>query len=419
MEGTFEKLDRLNTFLQELVEESPDTSFELLHRVSIATSNPFEQSIDNSPISISDDLEMQIQRILLDLDRSNMIKEDFYSEKIRDIYKISFTKSEIEDLINSLYNLLKGKECIIRLGKETYNLLLNNSECLYDNTDAIENKFNYCGHDIRKITKEIKLSFENEFQEKKKNYMENERINLESQLQEAEKLKRLYLDKLKDLALFNNQLDKKKKIIELQELKMQRTQSNEIITKELEGKINSLKKISDLDGNTEKSRISLKIEQAKNKITNMRVEKCLSESQKTVSVLLRVVKAMEREFSLNEIPRKELVQKYPENTQATKTNGKERRKYRLNSLKKQEENFRDYIESVKVQIKKKEIELNEREKNLSEKGLKNPNNEELIELMKTSLDKMNEHTKNNEHEKEIFEKEKINIINLNEKIMKI
>ena len=344
-----------------------------------------------------------------------MIIEDLYSERFRDLNKVIFTRTEVKSLIASLNSLFLGKSCIITLGKESYNITLNTMEIDNREITTIENSIMDCGHDIIKIRREIVLDVERELREKKSLYNDKNRANFENLLEEADALKQHYADKLKDLILFSNQLELKEKAIELKELKIQKNQADGVLPEDLEEKLKKLESNITSADHEEKSRIALKIEQIKNKMTNMRVEKVISESKQTTSVLSRVVRAMEREVSSDEKQRKKLLEKYTESHQIAPVEGE---RPSLNTLKKQEENFKVYMEKARGRLKKKEAELIEKEKYLSEK-LIGVGNKELIDLMKNSLDKLNQQKEENEREREMLEREKLDIVNLNERIMKI
>jgi hypothetical protein len=387
MEEVTDQIDRLNEALQQVMEGIANTSIERSHKLSIVDSNYLDAFSEGSSLEIPDDFESKLERLLLDLDRYKMILEDISSEKLRNSIKLSFTKTELKELIESLKNLYSGGHCMINLGKDVFYLTLNTNDSTNDLRDVtiIENSILDCGHDITKIRKEIALDIERSMQQKKKQYMEKATAHFEAQLEELDKLKKAYNDKLEDLVLFSTQLGKKEKILEIRELKLEKVNSDPKTAQELEEKLKDLESNCSLHMNEDQSKIELKIEQMKNKIANLRVEKVISESRHTTSVLSRVVKAMEREVSFDEKQRKKLFDKYSESHASNFDNTKSG----MLGIRKQEEAFRIYTEKAKNRLKKKELELSEKEKLLEEQWKKISESKDLIELMKISIDKLN------------------------------
>ena len=417
MDEVNDQIDRLNFALQQVMDKIGNTSVDRTPRVSITNSNWLDDASDNS-LDIPDNFEARFEQILQELDRSNMIVEDLQSQQFRNVIKLTFTKPEVKSLINSLNRLFSGGHCAVRLGSETYNLTLHPNETLLDEREVtvIENSILDCGHDITKIRREIAIDVERKLQAKKNLIVEKAKASFEAQLEEIEKLKQSYLDKMKDMVLFSNQLEKREMSIELKELRLQKTQSEGLLPENLEEKLKSLETVSQITDFGEESRVALKIEKIKNKISNMRVEKVISESKQTSSVLYRVVKAMAHEVSSDEKQRKKVLEKY---TESQKPSPSELERVGLSTLKRQEENFRAYMEKARIRLKEKENEVREKERVLEEKWMIIPGSKELIEMTKTSLEKINLQAEENEHEREILEREKLDIINLNEKIAKI
>lgn len=412
MEEVNDQIDRLNLALQEVMDKIGNSTIERVRQTSIVSSNWLDDDLDNS-LEIPDGIEAKFEQILLELDRSNMRIEDFHSESFRSLVKLEFSKSEVKEIISTLHGLLSGGECILRLGKEEYSISLYKSEKLVDPRDVtlIEQSIADCGHDIIKIRKEIALDVERQLQTKRNLYVDKAKASFDAQLENIDKLKQHYEDKLKDLVLFSNQLEKREMNIELKELRIQKNQCDGPLSEDLEAKLKILENQGGLGDYEENSRIALKIEQVKNKITNMRVEKVISESKQTTNVLSRVVKAMAHEVSIDEKQRKKVLEshKFPNEIE----------KAGLITLKKQEENFKVYLEKAKLRLKNKELEILEREKTLEEKWMKVTGNKELIEMATASVEKLRQQTEENEREREILEREKLDIVNLYEKMMRI
>jgi hypothetical protein len=91
----------------------------------------------------------------------------------------------------------------------------------------------------------------------------------------------------------------------------------------------------------------------------------------------------------------------------------------LASLRKQEENFKIYMEKTKSKLKLKESELNDREKAFQDKWVKITASQDFVEFMRLSVEKINSMKAENEQEREVLEREKLDIINWNEKIRRV
>ena len=78
MEEVNDQIDRLNLALQEVMDKIGNTTIERVRQTSIVSSNWLDDDFDGS-LEIPDGIEAKFEQILLELDRSNMIIEDFHS----------------------------------------------------------------------------------------------------------------------------------------------------------------------------------------------------------------------------------------------------------------------------------------------------------------------------------------------------
>lgn len=416
MEEVTDQIDRLNLALQQVMDEIAIVAYERPTRMSITSADWMEKDSDDS-LSIPDHYEDRIEKLIQQLDQASMLAEDLWSEQCREQRKLSFTKHEILEIIGKLNSLQLGKPCILHIGNETYSLTLDSREVhAYRDVTVIENSIMDCGHDIVKIRKEIAMDVERKLQAKRNLLIDDARKNFESQLEEIEKLKATYVDKLKDLIIFSNHIEKREKKVELKELQIQKSLNNNEPTEELENKIRLLQSSVENSETEDHSKIALQIEQLKNKLTSIRVEKVINDSKQTTSVLSRLTKAMEKEVSHDEKQRKKLLEKFHE---SHKRMPSDLDKPSLQSLKKQEENFKLYMEKVRNRIKKKELDLAEKEKVIEEKMSQVGGSKEFLDLMKQSVEKINAMKEENEREREVLEREKLDIVNWNEKIKRV
>lgn len=419
MEEVTDQIDRLNIALQQMMEGIPDTSIERQARMSLITTNWLDKDSDDSSLDIPDEFEKRVEMLALDLDRTAMIVEDFLSEKNRSVKKVVYSKSELLELVQNIKGVLNGKKCILQVGGECFEAMLSSAETPYDfrETTFIENSIMDCGHDIMKIRREIALDVEIKLQAKKNRVIEQAKANLESQLEELDKLKQSYLDKLKSLVVFNQELEKREKHIAAMEGLSRKHIEDEDMTEDPQGRLKTLEGLLEkAQGEEEISKISQQIDQLKSKISILRAEKVISESKQTSNMFSKIVKAMEKEVSNDEKQRKKLLEKH---MKKQITEPFESEKIGQLSLKKLEENFRVYMEKTCNRLKKKEAELLEKEKNIEENWMKVTGCKELIELMRNNIEKLNILKEENEKERELLEREKLNIVNMNEKIAKV
>ncbi|OMJ92247.1 hypothetical protein SteCoe_5016 [Stentor coeruleus] len=419
MEEVADQIDRLNFALQQMMEGIPDTSIERQARMSLITTNWLDKDSDDSSLDIPDEFEKKVEMLAIQLDRTAMIVEDFLSDKYRSVKKIVYSKSELLQLVQNIKGVLNGKKCILQIGGESFEAMLSNADVPYDfrETTFIENSIMDCGHDIMKIRREIALDVEIKLQAKKNRTIEQAKANLEFQLEELDKLKQSYLDKLKSLVVFNQELEKREKHLAAREGLSRKHIENEDMPEDPQERLKVLESLLEKAQEEEEiSKISQQIDQLKSKISILRAEKVISETKQTSNMFSKIVKAMEKEVSNDEKQRKKLLEKY---MKKQNTESFDSEKINQLSLKKLEENFRVYMEKARNRIKKKEAEVLEKEKNIEENWMKVTGCKELIELMRSNIEKLNILKEENEKEREMLEREKLNIVNMNEKIAKV
>jgi hypothetical protein len=414
MDEVNDQIDRLNLALQHVMDGIANTTLE--PRISITNSHWLENSSEES-LEIPDQFEERMEQLHTELDRSQMRVEDFWSEQRRRLNKVSFTRAELYELIAGLNTMFTGKECVVQVGGTAYALTLAPSEPLFDQREVtvIERSIMDCGHDMLKIRKEIALDVERQLQEKKKKFIEEVQTNIEKQLEEIEKLKQNYVDKLKELVSYSKQLEQRERNVEVKEKGAVKGMNFGDLPEDLEERLKTLEAMRNKADREDEPRIALMIEQVKNKISNLRVEKAISESKQTSFVLNRLAKAMENEVYHDEKQRKKTLEKFHQTHNRTPSDFD---RATMVTLKKQEENFRVYMEKTRARLKKKESELWEREKVIEEKWAKISGSREFIELMQSGIEKLNFLKDENERERDLLEREKLDLINLNEKIKK-
>ncbi|OMJ83951.1 hypothetical protein SteCoe_15049 [Stentor coeruleus] len=416
MDGINDQIDRLNTVLQSMMEKIPDTSIDRPTRMSIITTNWLEKDSDESSLDIPDEIEKKIETIVQELDRAAMVAEDFWSEKAQS-KTLHLSKDETLELIHSIKKILNGKSTTFHIGDDCYEIIISNLDPTHDyrETTIIENSIIDCGHNIVKIRKEIALDIEKKLQENKNRIIEQAKANLDSQLEELDKLKQDYVEKLRKLAILGQELDKREKILTEKE-GLGRKNIGDDLPEDPNERLKVLEKMMEIVSGEEKMRINHQINQLKSRIMNLRAEKVISESRNASSRLSKMVKTMEKDVWSDEKQRKMLLDKY---TKKHSTQGLEQEKVAMLSLRKQEENFRVYMEKAQQRIKKREEELLEKERNIEENWMKVSGCKELIELMRNNIERLNVLKEQNDNEREVLEREKLDIVNMNERIVKV
>ena len=415
MEEVTDQIDRLNYALQQVMDGIANGSYERPTRMSITSADWMEHESEDS-LDIPDNYQSKLEELIQDLDRSKMALEDLWSDQIRQIVKLSLNKSEINYIINQLKALSSDNQLVLKLGTETFSLTLDKSEVpAFKDPTITENSIIEFGHDIMKIRKEITLDVERSLKAKKNQLIEEARKNFEIQLGKFEQIKTEYEEKLKECILYSTQLEIREKNIELKELEIKKNSSSGE-SEEIEKKMQELKRIIDSAEILEQPKIALQIEQLKNKQVNLRTEKAINESKQTTSVLSRLTRAMEKEVSHDEKERKKVLEKFHATHNRLPSDFD---RPSLQSLKKQEENFKLYMERVKTKLKAKEAELVEKEKAIDEKLVKITGSKEFVDFMRQSVEKINIMKDEIDVERELIEREKLDIVNWNEKIKRV
>ena len=415
MEEVTDQIDRLNYALQLVMDGIANGSYERPTRMSITSADWMEQDSDDS-LDIPDNYQSKVEELVQELDQAKMTLEDLWAYQVRSQVKLTLTKSESNYLVSQLQSLSPDHPVVLKLGSETFSLTLDRSEVpAFKDITMIENSIIDCGHDILKIRKEIAIDVERSLKAKKNQLIEEARKNFEAQLDKFEQIKSEYEEKLKECILYSNQLEIREKNVELKELEI-RKNSNSGEHEEIDKKMQELKLIIDSAEILEQPKIALQIEQLKNKQVNLRTEKVINESKQTTSVLSRLTKAMEKEVSHDEKQRKKVLEKFHA---AHNRLPSDLDKPSLLSLKKQEENLKVYVEKVKSKLKVKEVELLEREKAIEEKWVKITGSREFVEFMRQSVEKINAMKDEIDKEREVMEREKLDIVNWNEKIRRV
>lgn len=415
MEEVTDQIDRLNYALQLVMDGIANGSYERPTRMSITSADWMEQESEDS-LDIPDNYQSKVEELIQDLDRTKMTLEDLWADHVRSQVKLTITRSESNFLISQLQSLSAEHAVVLKLGSETFSITLDKSEVpAFKDITMIENSIIDCGHDILKIRKEIAIDVERSLKAKKNQLIEEARKNFEAQLDKFEQIKSEYEEKLKECILYSNQLELREKNIELKELEI-RKNSNSGEHEEIDRKMQELKTIIESAEIVEQPKIALQIEQLKNKQVNLRTEKVINESKQTTSVLSRLTKAMEKEVSHDEKQRKKVLEKFHA---AHNRLPSDLDRPSLQSLKKQEENLKVYVEKVKSKLKAKEVELLERERAIEEKWVKITGSKEFVEFMRQSVEKINAMKDEIDKEKEVMEREKLDIVNWNEKIRRV
>ena len=178
------------------------------------------------------------------------------------------------------------------------------------------------------------------------------------------------------------------------------------------------------------SKVIMKIDQLKNKLATLRGQKALYESSRSSRLISNMMKTMEKEVNYEENKRKQQLEKFtkksvkgiPESSSTTHNIEAARRVlYTECSInQKNPHKFADekqILDFRKDLLEKREREVAQRELLLQETWMKVPGSKELIEVVNLALAKLTEQKAEMDNEREAFEKEKVEMLKLRDKVM--
>lgn len=470
-----EQIDRLNFAVQRLMQgielssQTPRNPSQLsfTHPSWLDEEDEQEKSIE---MAIPADLESKFEEILVSLDRTQMINEDFWSEQFRrenakssvenDAYVIKLEKENME---------LRSRQPISR-SDYTLNLRKNpsleaekrNFEEKLAQLDKLNEVYHAKNQNIQKVQESLKV---------KEKWIDQKEKELRASWQNFEKMKQDwetnknnptgYMSKSPIKSTFKSEkpqpgstksdfsLNRPELLTTHQgapppnapETPSSRQRSLANLQNELKDLEASLSSITDP---VEYSKLVMKIDQIKNKIATIRGQIALYQSNRSSRLISHMMKTMEKEVNYEENKRKQQLEKFTKKTggkasddllkpQQNVNNETARRVLPndsipianvsisipipkpLSSTKLTEE--KQLLDFRKEMLNKRERELTQREALCQETWMKIPGSKDLIEVVNKALSKLTEQKNELDSEREAFEKEKVEMLKLRDKLM--
>ena len=180
---------------------------------------------------------------------------------------------------------------------------------------------------------------------------------------------------------------------------------------------------------SEAQKLIMKIDSIKNRIATLRGQKALFESSRSSRLITHMMKTMEKEVSYEENKRKQQLEKFTNKKNPLRASvdlGKKEVPLVIKQEVKEQGNARTGIhrfldekqvtEFRKQLLEKREKEINNRELMLQETWMRVPGAKELIENVNLTLNRMTQQKHELDSEREIFEKEKIEMLRIRDRL---
>ncbi|OMJ80765.1 hypothetical protein SteCoe_18924 [Stentor coeruleus] len=470
------QIDRLNFAVQRLMQGIELSSQTPRNPSQLSFTHPAwldeEEQENSAEIAIPADLEAKFEEILLILDRTQMTNEDFWSEQ----YRRENTKSTLE---NDPYIIKLEKENMLlrsrqALPRNDFTLTLRRNSYLetekrnfeekLSQLDRLNEEYQARNQSILKVQESLKVKERWIDQKEKELRVCWQNFEKTKQEWEANKTNNLgFISKSPTRGPFIKQ-DKPMIVLKKEEFSLDQpelltthqgapppnapeTPSSRqkcliILQNELKEFEDMLRSITDP---VEHSKLVMKIDQIKNKIATIRGQMALFQSNRSSRLISNMMKTMEKEVSYEENKRKQQLEKYskktvtkaPENItrQPQIINNETTRRVisndnaplsnnsatfqtaNKNMINQKLNDEKQLLDLRKEILNKREKELALRESQLQETWMKIPGSKELIEIVNRTLSKLTEQKNELDNEREVFEKEKVEMLKVRDKLM--
>ncbi|OMJ79416.1 hypothetical protein SteCoe_20571 [Stentor coeruleus] len=470
-----EQIDRLNFAVQRLMQGIELSSQTPRNPSQLSFTHPSwldeEEQEKSIEMAIPADLENKFEEILLSLDRTQMINEDFWSDQFRrenakllpenDAYVIKLEKENMElrsrnPISRSDYTLNLRKNPSLETEKRNFEEKLTQLDKLNEvyhaknqSIQKIQESLKVKEKWIDQKEKELRASWQNF--EKMKQDWETNRNNSFGYMSKSPIKSTLKSEKPQNASTkYDLSLNRPELLTTHQgapppnapETPSSRQRSLTNLQNELKELESSLSSITDPD---EYSKLVMKIDQIKNKIATIRGQIALYQSNRSSRLISNMMKTMEKEVNYEENKRKQQLERFTKKSggkaiddigksQHNVNNETTRRvlpsdsmpisnisistpipNKQLSSQKLIEE--KQLLDFRKEMLNKREKELTQRETQLQETWMKIPGSKDLIEVVNKALSKLTEQKNELDSEREAFEKEKVEMLKLRDKLM--
>jgi hypothetical protein len=451
------QLDRLNIAVQQLmigIEVSAQTP---RNPSQLSFAHPDWMDEDERSQEIPDHFEKKFEEVLMQLDRCQMQNEDFWTEQSR--------RQETSGSISEEYVLKLEKENMELRSKSqstrsdfTLNIRKNpslenekkNFEEKLTQLDKLNESYHQKHNQIIKIQESLRV---------KERWIDKKEKELKAHWQNFEKTKGEW-EKNRDRTegvreVKHNRLVQSydKSIFEVTpkpeapppETPLSRDQAIKALQNELQELEDQLKVTSHRD---EAQKLIMKIDGIKNRVATLRGQKALFESNKSSRLISHMMKTMEKEVNYEENKRKQQLERFTNKKNPLRASadlgnlknlGGLTTISSLTNLITQDESppkkleTREPVQTTraglsrqldekqvldfrKKLLEKREKELNNRELMLQETWNRVPGSKELIEIVNLTLAKLTQQKNELDNEREAFEKEKVEMLRIRDKL---
>ncbi|OMJ92608.1 hypothetical protein SteCoe_4618 [Stentor coeruleus] len=468
------QIDRLNFAVQRLMQGIELSAQTPRNPSQLSFTHPAwldEEEQENSIDAIPADLEAKFEEILLVLDRTQMINEDFWSEQCRrESNRLSLEnesyvlKLEKENMLLRSRQALPRSDFTLTLRRNSYlETEKRNFEEKLSQLDKLNEEYQARNQSILKVQESLRV---------KERWIDQKEKELRVSWQNFEKTKQEWeVNKANNTGYMSKSPTKppirqEKSIIVLKKDEFSLDRPELLTThqgapppnapetplskqKSLTTLQNELKEFEDILGSitdpVEHSKLVMKIDQIKNKIATVRGQMALFQSNRSSRLISNMMKTMEKEVSYEENKRKQQLERYSKKAVAkvpednirqtqiinnettrrvisndnapvtnTSSNLQTVNKVMVNQKLNDEKQLLDFRKEM---LNKREKELAQRESQLQETWMKIPGSKELIEIVNRTLFKLTEQKNELDNEREIFEKEKVEMLKVRDKLM--
>ena len=397
------------------------------------------------------EFEQKLEEILLQLDRSQMVVEDFWSEAQKKENNPKDSENEAYILKLEKENMELRSKTISTRHSFSLNLKKNpqldnekrNFEDKLQELDKLNESYHTKQRQILKIQESLKV---------KEKWIDSKEKELRSCWQNFEKTKQewenskthKFSEREIPLGLKYNKPSLQSSIYSpnpeapppiIPQTPSSRQRSLELAQEELKSLESKLEGTTDPDS----SKLIMRIDQLKNKIATLRGQKALYESNRSSRLISGMMKTMEKQVSYEEHKRKHALEKFTkksmnekkeENAKGFPMNLEAVRRFsfiegstpRNSTVNKGQATPRMHEDKqtlalIKENLVKREKELQQRELLLQETWMKLPGSKELIEIVNLTLAKLKEQKDELDDEREKFENEKVDLFKLRDKVV--
>jgi hypothetical protein len=382
---------------------------------------------------VSTELEDRFEEVLVQLDRSMMINEDFRSEAVRlqlaaragdDPYvlKLERENKELREKTRTErteFTLNLKRSPAVEAEKKNFEEKLAQLDMLNENYRERNKQVAKVQEALRVKEKwleqkenELKISWQ-EFEKRKQEWEGRVRGNA------ANRSERLQLAGKETLG--RSDVGQRPPAIPCPP---ETPSSRERTIQRLQQEIKELE--AALEGITDQGELSkrvIKIDQLKNRLATLRGQKALFDSNRSSRLISNMMKAMEKEVNYEEQKRKQQLEKFSKKSEKVsgENAGPEKRERKEEEGKDKTDSKladeRQVLDLRKEILAKREKEMEEREKGLQKMWMKVPGAKELIDNVNIAVASLEEQKKELDIEREKFEKEKVEMMKVRDKLM--